>query len=75
MLKSWEGMKTIINTNTTKNKSINCRNVNNTEETDPFKQFLSQISHSNCQKIESNIVHTPKTTQIVLQIHQRKLSS
>ena len=43
MLKSWEGMKTIINTNTTKNKSINCRNVNNTEETDPFKQFLSQL--------------------------------
>ena len=36
MLKTWEGIKSIININTTKNKSINCLNVNNTKETDPF---------------------------------------
>ena len=37
MLKTWEGMiKSIININTTKNKSINCLNVNNTEEKDSF---------------------------------------
>ena len=36
MLKTWEGMKSIVNINTTKNKAINCLSVNNTKETDPF---------------------------------------
>ena len=36
MLKTCEGIKSIININTTKNKSINCLNVNNTEEKDSF---------------------------------------
>ena len=62
MLKTWEGIKSIININTTKKKSINCLNVNNTEETDhfllssSFNKFFTTIA----KKIESNIVHTPK---------------
>ena len=36
MLKTWEGIKSIIKINTTKNKFINCLNVNNTEETALF---------------------------------------
>ena len=41
MCKTWEGIKPIINTNITKNKSVNCLDVNKTKETDPFtKQFL-----------------------------------
>ena len=60
MLKTWEGIKSIININTTKNKSINCLNVNNTEEMDPFvlsssfNKFFTTIG----KKIEANIVHT-----------------
>ena len=50
MLKTWEGIKSIININTTKNKSINCLNVNNAKETDPFvlssssDKFLTTIT-------------------------------
>ena len=36
MLKTWEGIKSIIHINTTKNKSINCLNVNRIEEMEPF---------------------------------------
>ena len=36
MLKTWECIKSIVNIDATKNKSINCLNVNNTEETNPF---------------------------------------
>ena len=36
MLKTWEGIKSIININTTKNKPMDCLNGNNTKETDPF---------------------------------------
>ena len=62
MLKPWEDIKSIININTTKNNSINCLNVNNTREIDPFcsKQFLQHVFHNTAKKIESNIVHTPK---------------
>ena len=62
MVKTWEGIKSIIHINTTKSKSINCFNVNNIEETDPFvlsssfNKFFTKIA----KKIESNIVHTPK---------------
>ena len=43
MFKTWEGMKFIVNTNTTKSKSSNCLNINNTEETDPFLPSISFI--------------------------------
>ena len=74
MLKPWEDIKSIININTTKNNSINCLNVNNTKEIEHFcsKQFLQHVFHNTAKKIESNIVHTPKTTQVSLQVHQRK---
>ena len=52
MLKTWEGIKSIININTTKNKSINCLNVNNTEETDPSeKTFLTPTSPDEVEDI------------------------
>ena len=62
MLKTWEGIISIININTTKNKSINCLNVNNAEETgsfvrsSSFNKFFTTIA----KKIESNIVNTPR---------------
>ena len=62
MLKTLEDIKSIININTTENRSNNCLNVNNTEETDLFVQnssfnkFFTVIA----KKIESNIVHTSK---------------
>ena len=36
MFKTWEGIKSTININTIKNKSINCLNENNTKKTDPL---------------------------------------
>ena len=63
MLKNCEVLKSIININTTKNKSINCLNVTNTEGTNSFvksssfNEFFTTIS----KKIESNVVHTHKS--------------
>ena len=65
-LKTWEGIKSIININTAKNKSITCLNVNSTERNRLFclKQFLQQVFYNNCKKKkkrkESNIVQTTK---------------
>ena len=57
MLKTWEGLESIININTTKNKSISCLNVNNTEETDPFvlSSFFNMFFTTIAEKIEPNI--------------------
>ena len=62
MLKTCEGIKSIININTTKNKSINFLNVNNTEETNSFvlSSSLNKFFITIAKKIESNIVHSPK---------------
>ena len=62
MLKTWEGIKPFININTTKNKSINCLNVNNTKETDPFvlSSSFKTFSTTIVKEVESSIVHTPK---------------
>ena len=62
MLKTWEGIKPIININTTKYKSINCLNVNNIKETDPFllSSSLNKFFTTVAKKIESNVVRTPK---------------
>ena len=61
MLKTWEGIKSIININTTKNKSINCLSGNDIEETDPFvlSSSFNKVFTTIAEKIESNIVHTP----------------
>ena len=68
MLKTWEGIKSIININTTQNKSINCLNVNNTKEMDPFllNSSFNKFFRTIVQKIESNIVHTPKNYKYYL---------
>ena len=51
MLKTWEGIKSIININITQNKSLKCLYVNNTEETDPFVLSSSfKFFQNNCQK-------------------------
>ena len=61
MLKTWESIKSIININTTENKFINCFNVGNIKETDPFvlnnsfNKFFTTIA-----KKKTNIVHTSK---------------
>ena len=62
MLKTWKGIKSIIHINTTKNKSVNCLNVNNIEETDPFalSSSFNKSLTTIAKKIESNIVQTPK---------------
>ena len=62
MLKTWEDIKFIININTTKNKSINCLSVINTEETDPFvlKSSLDKFFTTVGKKMKSNIVYTLK---------------
>ena len=64
ILKTWEGIKSIININTTKNKSINCLNVNNTEETGSFvlSSSFNTLFTTIAKKIESKIVHTPKNS-------------
>ena len=62
MLKTWEGIKAIINVRNIWKKSITCLNINNIEETDPailsesFNKFFTTIA----QKIESKIVPTNK---------------
>ena len=68
--KTWEGIKSIININTTKNKSIDCLNKNNTEETDllvlnsSISRFFTTIAKKKKKKKkkkkESSIVHKPK---------------
>ena len=62
MLNTWEGIKSIINIDTTKNKSINCLNVNNTEETDHFvlSSSFNKSFTTTGKKMKSNIVHTLK---------------
>ena len=59
MPKTWEGTKPIISINTTKNKSINCLKVNNTEGTDPFvlSSSFKRFSTTIAKKVESSIVH------------------
>ena len=36
MLKTWEGIKLLVNINKRNNKTVNCLNVDGVEETDPF---------------------------------------
>ena len=69
MLKTWEGIKTIINIRNVSKKNINCLNINNTEDThqailsDSFNKFFTTIA----QKIESKIVPTNKNFTDYLQ--------
>ena len=62
MLKTWEGIKLIVNINKRNNKIVNCLNVDGVEETDPFvisnhfNKFFSTIA----QQFEGKIVKTNK---------------
>ena len=62
MLKTWEGIKAIINIGNISKKYINCLNINDIDETDPailsdsFNKFFTTIA----QKIKSKIVPTNK---------------
>ena len=62
MLKTWEGIKLLVNINKRNNKTVNCLNVDGVEETDPFvisnhfNKFFSTIA----QQIEGKIVKTNK---------------
>ena len=62
MLKTWEGIKLLVNTNKRNNKTVTCLNVDGIEEMDPFliskyfNKFLSTIA----QKIEGKLVKTTK---------------
>ena len=76
MLKTWEGIKSIIHINTNNNKSINSLNVNDIEETDPFvlNSSFNKFSQQLPKKQNPTLSTHLKTTQIILQAHQRKLS-
>ena len=62
MLKTWEGIKLLVNVNKRNNKAVTCLNVDGVEETDPFvisnhfNKFFSTIA----QQIEGKIVKTTK---------------
>ena len=67
MLKTWEGIKAIININDIPNKNINCLNRNGIEETDPaiisnsLNKFFTTIAQKQSQKQCQQI----KTTQVI----------
>ena len=82
ILKTWIGIRSIIHISTTKNRSINCTNIKNVEEADPFviifslKKFLKNILKKKKKKKQNLTLSTHlKTTQIILQTYQRKLFS
>ena len=60
MLKTWEGIKLLVNINKRNNKTVTCLNIDGVEETDPFiisnhfNKFFSTIA----QKIHSKLVKT-----------------
>ena len=62
MLKTWEGIKLLVNINKRNNKTATCLNVDGIEETDlflisnHFNKFFSTIA----QEIEGKIVKTKK---------------
>ena len=67
ILKTWIGIRSIIHISTTKNRSINCTNIKNVEEADPFvlsssfnKFFTNIVKKKKKKEAESNIVHTTK---------------
>ena len=62
MLKTWKGIKLLVNINKRNSKTVTCLNVDGIEETDPFlisnhfNKFFSTIA----QRIESKIVKASK---------------
>ena len=62
MLKTWEGIKLIVNINKRNNKTITCLNVDGIEEMDPFliSNHFSKFFSTFAQKTEGKIVKTNK---------------
>ena len=62
MLKTWKGIKLLVNINKINNKTVTCLNVDGIEERDPFlisnhfNKFFSTIA----QNLEGKIVMTDK---------------
>ena len=62
MLKTWEGIKLLVNINKRNNKTVTCLNVDEIEETDPFliSNHFNTFFSTSAQKIEGKIVKTNK---------------
>ena len=62
MLKTWDGIKCIININKKEKKDINCLKVDDQQATDPFviSNYFNKFFTTIAKKIESKIVQTDK---------------
>ena len=62
MLKTWEGIKLLVNLNKRNNKTVTCLNIDGIEETNPFliSNHFNKILSTIAQKIEGKIVKTNK---------------
>ena len=62
MLKTWDGIKSIININKKEKKDINCLKVDDQQATDPFliSNYFNKFFTTIAKKIESKIVQTDK---------------
>ena len=62
MVKTWDGLKSIININKKEKKDINYLKVYDQQGTDPFviSNYLNQFFTPIAKKIESTIVQTDK---------------
>ena len=58
MLKTWDGIKSIININKKEKKDINCLKVDDQQATDPFviSNYFNKFFTTIAKKIESKIV-------------------
>ena len=67
MLKTWEGIKLLVNINKRNNKTVNCLNVDGVEETDPFvisnhfNKFFSTPLHSKLRVRLLRLINTFQT--------------
>ena len=62
MLKTWYGIKSIINIYKKEKKVINCLKVDDQQATDPFiiSNYFNKFFTTIAKKMESKIVHTDK---------------
>ena len=62
MLKTWEGIKLLVNINKRNNKTFNCLNVDGVEDTDPFviSNHFNNLFSTIVQQIEGKIFKTNK---------------
>ena len=62
MLKTWKGIKSIININKKEKKDINCFKVDDQQATDPFliSNYLNKFFTTIPKKLDSKIVQTDK---------------